>query len=448
MNPLSSLIAALALLASAVLAQQPALSPPPAPPPAQPAPPPSSAQPMSLSAAQSTAMQQVSALQQAQLDEAIAAEDVRQAQAAWLPRARSATTISYNSPVNPPRPLTDPSFIAQNAIHEYQELLGVTGEWNFGLISAVRKARAALRAARLGTEIARRTFMRAVNDAYYGAALATAKRRAAETSLNAAEEFERLTDLNYQAGEVPEIDVIRARLQTAARRDDLELARREEAIANAALSTFLGTGITGVPNIEPLPQTINPREIQSITSEGVSRRPELAQLDAQVQAARAEISVVRADRLPKITYSLDKGFDTPSLEREIRRQYSGTLAVANIDIPIFDWGIARSKQRQAELRAKSVELQKQMTTRDLYLQFATARQDAITAAERVENARRALADAERNLTISIARYRAGEGPITEVTDGQTMLANQRLALQQALFDYQIARSHLLEAVGQ
>ena len=38
--------------------------------------------------------------------------------------------------------------------------------------------------------------------------------------------------------------------------------------------------------------------------------------------------------------------------------------------------------------------------------------------------------------------------LNNVTDAQTMLAGQRLALQQALFDYQIGRSHLLEAVGQ
>ena len=36
----------------------------------------------------------------------------------------------------------------------------------------------------------------------------------------------------------------------------------------------------------------------------------------------------------------------------------------------------------------------------------------------------------------------------EVTDAQTTLATQRMTLQQALFDYQIARAHLLEAVGQ
>jgi len=113
-----------------------------------------------------------------------------------------------------------------------------------------------------------------------------------------------------------------------------------------------------------------------------------------------------------------------------------------------NWGASRSRQRQAELRARGAELQRELITRELYLQFASARQEAVTAAERVDNARLAVADAERNVTISISRYRAGEAPITEVTDALTTQATQRLTLQQALFDYQVARVRLQEAVGQ
>ncbi len=428
-------IVLLASLHSSTLAQQP-------PAPAAPT------QPLSLAAATTTALQQVSALQQAQIDEAIAAEDVRQAEAALLPRLRDSFSVAYNSPAHPPGSPIDPSFIAQNAVHEYQNLLGVAGDWNFGLIAAVRRSRALLEAARAGTEIARRAFVRGVNEAYYSAALATSKRLAAEQSLAAAEEFERVTDLNLRAGEVPEIDVIRARLQTAARRDDLAQARQAEAIANASLGTLLGYGITRAPVIETLPQQVDVRELENLTSAGVARRPEFAQLEAQVRAARADIGVARADRLPRITYSVDQGFDTTALSPEDVRQHRGILAMANLDVPIFDWGASRSRQRQAELRARGAELQRQLMTRELYLQFATARQEAVTAAERVDNARRAVADAERNVTISISRYRAGEAPITEVTDALTTQATQRLTLQQALFDYQVARAHLLEAVGQ
>ena len=414
----------------------------------EPQPTPASPEPISLATAMSTALQQVSALQEAQIEEAIAAEDLKQARAALLPRLRDSFSVSYNSPARPPADPQSPSFISQDAIHTYQNLLGVAGDWSFGLMAAVRRSRALLDAARAGTEVARRALARGVAEAYYGAALATAKRRAAEESLKAAEEFERITALNYGAGEVPEVDLIRARLQTAARRDELAQAVQAEAIANASLGTLLGYGIDRLPLIEPLPQSVAPEEIAAITGAGVARRPELVQLEAQQRAAQADVRAARADFLPRVSYSVDQGFDTSSLEPEELRQHRGLLATATLDVPLFDWGATLSRKRQAELRAWGSELQRQLVARDLYLQLAAARQGAATAAQRVENARRALADAERNAAISVARYRAGEAPISEATDAQTTLAEQRLVLQQALADYFVARAHLKEAAGE
>jgi outer membrane protein TolC len=403
-------------------------------------------QPMSLSAATSAAFEQASALQQAQIDEASAAEDLRQARAALLPALRSTNLFAYNSPAKPPAPPDTQSFIGPNAIREYQALVGLAGDWNFGMSAAVRRARALLQAARAGTETARRALTRGVAEAYYGAAVATEKRSAAADSLAAAEELERVTKLSSDAGEVPEVDLLRARLQTAQRRDDLAQAVQAEVVAYATLGSFLGR-IRNPPAVEPLPQVLDVTNVESLTSDSVSRRPEFAQLEAQVQAARNDIGVARADILPRITYSIDRGFDTPSLVRDELRQHVGNLAVLNIDIPIFDWGAARSRIRQAQLRAKAADVQRLMTIGDLRLQFATARQETLTAAERVDNARSALADAERNVTISIARYRAGEAPILEATDALTTRAQQRILLQQALYDYQVARARLQEASG-
>jgi outer membrane protein TolC len=287
-----------------------------------------------------------------------------------------------------------------------------------------------------------------VAEAYYGAALATAKREAAELSLAAAEEFERNTALNERAGEVPEVDVIRARLQTAARRDELLQAQQQEAVARAALGTLLGLAIDHPPLIEPLPQSVDVHALDSYTAAAVAMRPELRQVEAELRAARADVSVARGDLLPHITYSVDHGFDSDSLRPEVVRIHRGILAMASIDFTIFDWAAGFSKQRQAQLKARSAELQRNLMTRDLQLQFLTARTEASSAVERIANARAALDLAERNVAISVARYRAGEGPISEATDAQTALAQQRLALQQALYDFQVASAHLREAAGE
>ncbi len=86
--------------------------------------------------------------------------------------------------------------------------------------------------------------------------------------------------------------------------------------------------------------------------------------------------------------------------------------------------------------------------REVEQQFLRAREEALAAIRRVDNARAAVADAQRNADISVARYRGGEAPITEVTEALTTLAQLRASLQQALFDFEVARAQLQEALGQ
>ena len=86
--------------------------------------------------------------------------------------------------------------------------------------------------------------------------------------------------------------------------------------------------------------------------------------------------------------------------------------------------------------------------RNFNQQFAAARLQSLSAAQRIRLSRTGIADAERNLEISIARYRAGEAQIIEVTDAQNTLNAQRAALYQAAFDYRVALAHLKQAAGQ
>jgi outer membrane protein TolC len=401
-------------------------------------------QPMTVQSATQAALQQATAYQQAVIDEQTAALDLTQARAALLPRVRSSSTVTYNKPLHPGLP--EPSFIAANAAREYQELLGVEGSLDFGTRAAIARSRALLAAAHAGTEVARRALVRGVLEAYFGLGLATAKRRSAEETLAAAEEFERVTTLQHTGGELAEVDVIRARLQTAQRRDDAEQARLQETEALAAMRV-----LTGIRAPQPLTVSeLNPQpaiaDIERFTNSAT--RPELTRAEQQLRAARSDIGVARAGRLPSLTYAVDEGFDSPSLHASYLRQHRGYLATANLVIPIFDWGIGRAKQRQAELKAQAAENLLNITRRDLDQQFAAAHEEALTAIRRVDNARAAVADARRNVDISIARYRAGEAPILEVTDALTTLAQQRTNYQQALFDFEIARAHLQEAAGE
>jgi len=401
---------------------------------------------MTIENATQAALQQANAYQQAVIEERTAALDLTQARGALLPRLRSSSTATYNKPLHPGT--ADPSFIAQNAAREYQELLGFEGSLDLGMRAAVARSRALLAAAHAGTEIARRALIRGVREAYFGLGLATAKRTSAEETLAAAEEFERVTTLQHSGGELAEVDVIRARLQTAQRRDDLEQARLQEAQALAVMRVLTGVHAPQPLTVSELTPQPTTADIERFTAGMAAQRPELTQAEAQLSAAKSDIGVARAGRLPTLTYAIDEGFDSPTLHPADIREHRGYLITGNLNIPIFDWGIGRAKQRQAELKAQAAENQLVITRREVEQELAKAHEEALTAIRRVDNARTAVADARRNVDISIARYRAGEAPILEVTDALTTLAQQRTNYQQALFDFEIARAHLQEAAGE
>lgn len=410
-------------------------------------------QPLTLDEARRLALQQASGFSQARLNEQIAAEDVRQARVAFLPRVEATSSFVYTSPARG-LPAGQPrvqSFIANNAIGEYQALVNATGEMDISgrLRARLRRNAALLESARAGTAVARRALITGVDDAYYGLALATAKRLAAEQNLAAAEGFESITSLLVSGGEVAPVDLSRARLQTNTRRDELEQARANEVFAADALRVLVGYSFTTpvtTTNLEAA--TPDAGEIERFTAEAISKRPEIAQFEAERRAAQEDVNLARSERRPQVTYTLSGGFDSDSLRRSRLREHTGYSATVSVSIPIFDWGASRSRERQARLRAQVAESTRVSAMRGFAQQFYDARTQALSAVARVGLASAGIVEAERNLAASLARYRAGEAQILEVTDAQNTLITQRAAFYQATFDYQTARARLMQATGQ
>jgi outer membrane protein TolC len=344
----------------------------------------------------------------------------------------------------------EPSFLGADAVAVYQALLNASGEIDTSgkLRASLARNIALVDAARAGSEVARRDLMQSVVDAYYALALATVKRRGAESNLQSALQFEENQRLQLEAGEVAPVDLVRARLQTQARRDELLQARTDEIVSEDALRILTGTTLTEQISADDLlTQLPVPDEIQRFSEAAISTRPELAQFDAEKRAAEADLKAARADRWPQFTYSISSGFITDSLAPGPIKNHAGVQAVVGLTIPIFDWGATRSRITQARLRVQAADNAKQIAERQFVQAFYSARAQALAAQERITLLRQSIADAESNLNTSTARYRAGEGPINEVIDAQNLLVTVRQAFYQALFDYQTAKTRLARAAG-
>ena len=437
-------LAVLLVLVCTALTSQ-AQTPSPSPTPQTPA--------LSLDEALRLANAQASTFQTALLNERAAAEDVRQARAAFLPKVSTPLSYIYTSPALglPPGEPRGPSFVSSDGIGVYDALVNVSGDFDIAgrLRATLARNRALLTAAHAGAEVARRELAQAVAEAYYGLALANAQLRAAQQNLAAAEEFEQITSLLFSGGEVAAVDLTRAQLQTLTRRDELQKARGNEAVAAGSLRVFIGYDFARPVSTTDLALALPvASEYQQFKADDVSRRPEFMQLEQQLRAATQEIKIARADRLPSLSYSVNGGFDTDSLKGPRLKEHTGVSAAISFSIPIFDWGASRSRERQARLRVDIAENERTLALLGFTQQFYAAHAQADNAVARINLAREGVTKAQDNLAASIARYRAGEAQIVEVTDAQTTLVEQRSALYQAIFDYQTALARLRQATGQ
>ncbi|HYP01224.1 MAG TPA: TolC family protein [Pyrinomonadaceae bacterium] len=391
------------------------------------------------------ALANASLYQQSRLEEESAREDVRQARAAFLPQFSIPLGYIGTTPSQvraPGEPLTF-SFVSASAINETTAFLNATGPVDLSgkLRASLRRSRALLAATRAGTLMAKRELTLSTVDAYYGLVLARQKRRLADETLSLAEAFVNLALRRRARGEGEEADIYRIRSAAATRRDELEQARLAESAAMSLLRVLTGVDFVTHIGVARLTEDVpSVADFLSYTEEMVKLRPELDQLDAQQQAAREEARLARRELFPELTYSFNAGFDTADIRR--LRQYSGGSAIISLNIPLWNFGASKSRETQARLRARSLDLQREYTVQRLRQEFYDQRAAAMSALARIKLAETAANSAQQNLNLIFVRYRQNEADITDVIDAQGNSALTRLAYYQAIADYRTARVRL------
>ncbi len=397
------------------------------------------------------ALAQASAYQLSQLDERVAAEDVKQARSAFFPQFSAPFTYAGTTPSQvhvPGEPITF-SLLSNNSINQMIMLFNASGEIDMSgrLRASLRRNRHLLEATRAGTLIARRSLVISTVDAYYGLVLARQKRRLADETLSLAEGFKKVAEDLIKRGEGDPIDVLRARTEALKRRDEIEQARAGEAAAMDLLRVVTGVDFTTHISVTRITEEVpTASDFNHYTEELFKSRPELAQLDALKRAAMEDARVAHSERLPQFSYSLNGGFDTPDLNQ--LRRFSGGSAFLTMNVPIFNFGASKSRETQARLRAQALDVQRENTLRQLRQEFYMARAGALSALARIKDTEAQAAAAQQNVTMVLTRYRMKKAGILEVVDAQSAYAEARLAYYQALTDYRTSRVRLETTPGQ
>ncbi len=276
----------------------------------------------------------------------------------------------------------------------------------------------------------------------YDALLATRRRgRDLIEGRALADSVVRRAQSRFDAGFVPRLDVIKARVDLAQADNDIIANSRDLANAEAALNRLMG-----IPLGTPIAQNDSlgiPRDLPSLEvleRAAYDSRPDLRDLNAQRAGQRANTNLLKEYWLPDFTLGASHDYKTPGSPG-----YSAGLGVS---LPLFFWqhskgDVAESQHRERELEASYRDLSAAVgqDVRAAYASAATALQQAVFIRDELLPAAR-----ESFRAVSVA-YSLGGASSLEVIDARRTLLDAQQQYSEALANANSARADLEFAVG-
>lgn len=190
---------------------------------------------------------------------------------------------------------------------------------------------------------------------------------------------------------------------------------------------------------EPMPSA-PPSSAEAFLQDAIANRPELKSLRLEQSAAERFVKAEHALYYPTVAAIAAAGA-VPAGESTIPGSYGA--AGVNLSIPIFNGGLFKARQSEAEFKAqaaaKNVDDLANRVMRDVRVAYLNAQ----TAFERVGLTDQLLTQAQLSLDLSKSRYDLGLSSIIELSQAQLNLTSAQIAAASARFDY-AAQNALVE----
>jgi len=293
-----------------------------------------------------------------------------------------------------------------------------------------------------------------VRTAYYDVLLARQQINVQEASLALLEKELRDNQKRFEAGTVPQFNVLRAEVELASARPRLIRARNSHRIAKNNLLHQLGYEIP--TNVwENIPFELSDRleaepadiELSPALAQAVALRPELEALRVTERLRREDVIAARAGYKPSVQILGGYGSRSAQFGDDLSREISGWHAGAQVNWDIFDGALTKGKVQQARALHERTRTEVEDTTRQIELEVRTAYSTFVEAREVLESQRKVQEQAEESLRLANSRADAGTGTQLDVLNAQTSLTEARTTQIQAVRDYLVARARLIRAMG-
>jgi outer membrane protein TolC len=188
----------------------------------------------------------------------------------------------------------------------------------------------------------------------------------------------------------------------------------------------------------------------------VRTNPTLAAALETLRAARFDVTIARQAFLPTLTVDAVYGIEANAFalhstvaaaKQDGPLPNLGYFITASLNVPVWDWGVRRSKLKQSELRQDQADAELSAIQRTLVRNLRGFYAEAQVAHNQIELLRQAVDLASESLRLNTLRYQAGEAPILDLVDSQASAIQARNAYNDGMARYRLAVANLQTVTG-
>lgn len=290
-------------------------------------------------------------------------------------------------------------------------------------------------------ELARLEVAFRVKEAFWQILLAQEKSAYAERDLELSEEFLVMAELKHSAGDVAQVEVLRARVEMLQAANVVRVSTDAEKVAKARLNAVMarrdGTPLNVVGQLKmPLADL----DMAQLKRDALASRPELKRIDVQVETLDLQQERMRLDRRPD--------FDANLSYHYLRGAPTSWSFSISIPLPFlfskrYDAEIAEAQATLGTLSFTAAHLQNLIS-----LEVEEAVTQTMTSRSQIElYENELLPEAEEVYKMFLFSFEEGEIGGFELIEARRTLNDVRVSYADSLFEYALNLAIVERAVG-
>jgi outer membrane protein TolC len=295
-------------------------------------------------------------------------------------------------------------------------------------------------------QVTRREVAFQVAQGYYRLLEAQRLAEVAQSSVVQLEGQQREAQSLFDNGVIGKNDLLRAALALASARQRAIQMNCNVVLARGQLDVLLGQPAGAL--FEPVPFTGEPPpvddpSVESAEGRASAQRLEVREIDRSIQQADHGVAAAKKRLLPQVNAIGNYTHFVGSQFQQEDAAYVGLFASWDV----WDWGTTTSGIASANARLDQARIARRKIDDQIRLEARQAFVNAATARDALGVARTAVSQAEENFRIVTKKFENAAATSFDVVDAESLLTQARGQVEQALYDFLIARTALQRATG-